>query len=476
MFKTYLNKAGLEVQKHQVDGVAWCIKNEKEGRTLPGGVIVRGGLIADEMGLGKTIQMLGIIVSNFMTRTLIVLPRSLLDQWEETIITTLGHTPFIYHGPGISKITEEELASHPVVITTYGMITTRKDKDLGILHKIKWDRVVFDEAHHLRNKKTRMHIGALRLKSSIRWLMTGTPIQNKMDDFYGLCAVMGIPVEYYTCAENLLPLVKNFIIKRTKAQVGLKLSGLNIELVKTKWDNKNEKNLAENIHSRLEFSNINNQFENSSIWGEWRIVVMMRARQMCVMPSLINKHLDLLVKTGIVENSDKMIEASHSSSKIDGVVNAIIERKNNNKAKLVFCHFKDEIDTIKDCLSRHGFSVETFDGRTKQLKRHEILTGKCDVLILQIKTGCEGLNLQQFSEVYFVSPHWNPAVEDQAIARCHRFGQTENVDVFRFYMCGFDEKDETLSIDAYSTCVQERKRGVMKMLDDEADPPEVRAQ
>ena len=126
---------------------------------------------------------------------------------------------------------------------------------------------------------------------------------------------------------------------------------------------------------------------------------------------------------------------------------------------------------------RHGFNVETFDGRTNQSKRHRILTGSCDVLILQIKTGCEGLNLQQFSEVYFVSPHWNPAVEDQAIARCHRFGQTERVNVYRFNMCGFDQDDKTQSIDSYATSVQEEKRGVMKMIDGEdLDRVETRAQ
>jgi len=79
------------------------------------------------------------------------------------------------------------------------------------------------------------------------------------------------------------------------------------------------------------------------------------------------------------------------------------------------------------------------DGRTKENERRQILApdAAVDVLILQIQTCCEGLNLQQFSEVYFVSPDWNPSVEDQAIARCHRFGQTEPVTVFRFVMAPF---------------------------------------
>jgi SNF2 family DNA or RNA helicase len=101
--------------------------------------------------------------------------------------------------------------------------------------------------------------------------------------------------------------------------------------------------------------------------------------------------------------------------------------------------------------------VATFDGRTSAGKRSDILNAKNDVLILQIQTGCEGLNLQEnYSEIYFTSPHWNPAVEDQAIARCHRIGQTKPVYVQRFEMKSFEE--ETVTIDKYVGCLQEHKR------------------
>ena len=103
-----------------------------------------------------------------------------------------------------------------------------------------------------------------------------------------------------------------------------------------------------------------------------------------------------------------------------------------------------------------GLEANTFDGRTSHNERNEILTSKIDVLILQIQTGCEGLNLQQFKEVYFVSPHWNPAVEDQAVARCHRIGQDEPVDVFKFEMEGFDKN--SITIERHCTNVQTCKR------------------
>ena len=124
----------------------------------------------------------------------------------------------------------------------------------------------------------------------------------------------------------------------------------------------------------------------------------------------------------------------------------------------------EHLDIIKKELSRHEINVETFDGRVKQKKREEILSSDCEVLILQIKTGCEGLNLQKFNEVYFVSPHWNPAVEEQAIARCHRLGQKKDIHVFHFNMAGFGEDSEAITLDTYASSVQDEKRDIMKLL------------
>ena len=106
--------------------------------------------------------------------------------------------------------------------------------------------------------------------------------------------------------------------------------------------------------------------------------------------------------------------------------------------------------------------VATFDGRTSNSKRYDILSDKNEALILQIQTGCEGLNLQEnYSEIYFISPHWNPAIEDQAIARCHRIGQTKPVYVRRFEMCPFIAEEDDIStqtIDKYVGLIQEDKR------------------
>jgi SNF2 family DNA or RNA helicase len=187
----------------------------------------------------------------------------------------------------------------------------------------------------------------------------------------------------------------------------------------------------------------------------------MKARQCCILPKLM------------LSNKNKLPDDfTLGTSKLDSVVLKMVERKDNGNGKLVFCHFKEEIDELARRLLASGFkNVRILDGRLSISKRKEVLHSGAEVLILQIQTGCEGLNLQEhYSEIYFISPHWNPAVEDQAVARCHRLGQKKQVEVYKFMMSSFlnlnhdnteDEKiTESFSLDQYVTSVQERKRNI----------------
>lgn len=467
-FRTLLERSKMDDKPHQSEGVRWCLSREtdKEHTT-------RGGIMADEMGLGKTIQMLGVIVCNCKKRTLIILPKALINQWINSIREIFNHEPLLYHGQYVNEITEEMLSTEPIVVSTYGMLDSEKKNNL--LHKIKWSRIIFDEAHHLRNKKTKKLNGAQKLKENnnkcIMWFVTGTPIQNRLSDLHSLYKVLGISKDEYKNPQNHNNLIKKYLIKRMKKEIKLNIPETNEQTIFIDWLNEAERDVAEELHAySVTQSKVPNaekcKFTNP--YEKPMLPFTMFAKQLCVCPKAFQPHVTNLLRKDKEDDETSLTNmlVNTGNSKMDTVIKTILKRKNNRK-KLVFCQFKSEINTIKDALKSNGLTVDVVDGSTSKKTRNEILENQDKsqnqdpnyTLILQIQVGCEGLNLQSFSEVYFVSPNWNPAIEDQAIARCHRIGQEQQVGIFRFYMNDFDRY--SVSLDSHIKEKQEEKRSIM---------------
>ena len=360
----------------------------------------------------------------------------LLDQWEAEIKRFLGHDVVVYHGV---RGSEEELLGAPMVLTTYGTVVSRL-KRVGAK---TWGRLICDEAHHCRNPKTRLFAAVASIDAKVRWLVTGTPIQNKITDITALFHILG-------CSRgSIIPLIRQHVLRRTKAGVGIEIPSVQFHEDFVSWEC-DETGVSKGVHDMV---------SGGSEWGDVLedkgiLAALLRARQMCLLPKMIQ---------GAVREDAKrhweFCEKLGATSKINAVMDKIYARRENGRRKIVFCHFLAEMATCIRRIEAMGLAVGVINGSV--VDRGAVLDGGWDVLVVQIQTACEGLNLQDYSEIYFTSPHWNPAVEAQAVARCHRIGQEAEVDVFRFTMEAIDDMD---TLDMCIKKCQERKKEIAAAL------------
>ena len=462
----------MDRHPHQEECVQWCTDIERGTQMVLGcDEPIRSGIVADEMGLGKTIQMVGLMVTNIKRHTLIVLPRALLGQWANVIEDLLGHTPLIHHG----RLRSDLIHTSPIVLTTYGTLAAEmtpakkaSPSRVGLL-SVHWDRVIFDEAHHLRNRATRNHRSAAALQVDHKWLLTGTPIQNSLSDIRALCYLLGLPGDCVRDEAKLCGVLRRFMLQRTARDVKLVLPVLVRHTIQVAWESDEEKQVAEDIHALLQFSGVLSRRDPGESPPPHHFAILQQARQSCIDSALLDKTIASLRAAGVLDARIPDNVQLSGRSKMNAVVSTIAGRPRERK-KLVFCHYRKEIDELVTRLADTGLRVVSFDGRMSAGSRRTVLDrDDIDVLVLQIKTGCEGLNLQRFTEAYFVTPHWNPAVEDQAVARCYRQGQKERVDVFVFQMDPFDDGRVTRTLDLHIRGVQLRKRLLMSSLQTTTD-------
>lgn len=467
----------------QQDCFEWCMKKEEQQEK-------GGGIVALEMGLGKTIVMLALMICNPKNQTLIVVPKSLLSQWK-TILEKI--TPklsiLIYHNTynRIKKLSNSDIQKYQIILTTYAHVSKEK-KNLEknkFLNTIHWSRVILDEAHHASHNKTGTYLGLNTLKSNMMWMMTGTPVQNKEKEMLNLLSL----IESSTSASNSSNL-KDMIYYRSKSNVGIQMPPLNESTIIVKSNSTAEEEFSKHIHSFVDYCNVRMKQPALQILEEEedinpRIIAMKYftlARQVCVYPPMLKNKMIQYKDHCDTSNRDDISNIHTTSvSKIDSIVNAISNRINNGCGKIILCYFYDEIDAIATRLKEHNHKSENghqlrivkFDGRQTKKKRDEMLTNPADILIGQIKICSEGLNLQEhYSEVYFTSPHFNPAVEQQAIARCWRIGQQKKVNVFRFineYTKDQQQQQQYLehTMDSYAEKIHEVKKEILTKFEEE---------
>lgn len=465
-FTEFVNASNYDVKSHQVEGFEWCYNREKVSADYG------GGLLCDEMGLGKTMMMISCIKLNPQPNTLIVVPKSLISQWKSKIKLLLKKTPFIFHGAAAKMFTsnydieeQKQQLSSKIFITTYGMLKS-------VIKEVRWSRVIYDEAHNMRTKTTRNFKHALKLDAKIKWMVTGTPIQNSWSDVLNLCKLLKFPegegvLDKNTDIEDQREYIQSIMLVRTKKDVKIKMPKLKVDIVKVTPEAE-ERDLMSDIHSRIMCMKLNKTRLSYPVIdkiGTCHLTYLIRAKQVCSHPKMVEKCIlkESDERNDLIPDFNKI-----TASKLTKLVETVVSQKKDIK-KLVFYTYNAEMRFIKTKLESKGYSVAVVNGKTTSKNKASILESKCyDVLLAQIKSGSDGLNLQQYGQVYFVSPHWNPAVEKQAIARIFRIGQlASKVNVF-YFVSTFDIKGQ-YSLDEYCMDIKRTKQEKIEYLFEKED-------
>ena len=421
-----------------------------------------GGILADDMGLGKTVQALSFMEhyrkENGGLKALVVCPTTLIYNWENEIRKFTPELTYrIHHGPTRTR-SKEEMVDHNVTITTYGTLRS----DIKLLLSVNFDYVVLDESQAIKNPSSKVTKAASLLNAKHRLCMSGTPLQNNTFDVFaqmnflnpGMLGTMeffrqefAIPIDKLgeqDRKEHLRKILYPFILRRTKEQVAKDLPEKQEMIL---WcEMEDEQRRIYDAYRNEYRDKILGTIQEQGIQRSQLTILqgLMKLRQICDSPAILNE--------------EEKFE--NHSIKLEELAREITENISNHKA-LVFSQFLGMLALIRAKLEELGVKYEYFDGSTSAPDREKAIQSfqnddTVRVFLISLKAGGVGLNLTAADYVYIVDPWWNPAVEQQAIDRTHRIGQTKNIFAYRM-ICHDTIEDKILQL-------QEKKRSLAKEL------------
>ena len=419
-----------------------------------------GGILADDMGLGKTVQALSFLEyyrkDAGKLKALVVCPTTLIYNWENEIKKFTPELTYKIHHGGQRTRSKDELMDHEITITTYGTLRS----DIKLLMSLEFDYVILDESQAIKNPSSKVTKAACLLNAKNRLCMSGTPLQNNTFDIFaqmnflnpGMLGTMeffrqefAIPIDKFgeqDRKDHLRKILYPFILRRTKEQVAKDLPEKQEMILFCEME---EEQRSIYDAYRNDFRNqILGSIETQGIQKSQLTILqgLMKLRQICDSPAILNEQ-------------EKF---ENHSIKLDEITRELTENIGDHKA-LIFSQFLGMLALIRAKLDELGIRYEYFDGSTSAPDREKAIQSfqnndDVRVFLISLKAGGVGLNLTAADYVYIVDPWWNPAVEQQAIDRTHRIGQTKNIFAYRM-ICKDTIEDKILQL-------QEKKRALAK--------------
>jgi superfamily II DNA or RNA helicase len=392
-----------------------------------------GACLADDMGLGKTVQAIGAMLEQSPNGPcLVIAPTSVCHNWEKELSRFAPSLAVHRLGAVAGRAAVlSGLKAMDVLILSYGLLHQEADQ----LANIDWRMVVFDEAQAIKNAETRRAQAGQRLKAHFRVALTGTPIENYLDELWSLFAIVnpgllgsresfgrrfGTPIERNRDAaalNSLRTLIRPFILRRTKSAVLSELPPRTELMLEIDLPD-DERAFYEAM--RLRALEALAELPEKSAGGQNRIHILAeitKLRRACCHPGLVDP------ATAI------------PGAKLQAFLDLVDDLIRNRHKALVFSQFVGQLERVREALVARGIAHQYLDGGTPSAEREKRVSafqaGHGDLFLISLKAGGTGLNLTAADYVIHLDPWWNPAVEDQASDRAHRIGQQRPVTVYR---------------------------------------------
>jgi SNF2 family DNA or RNA helicase len=432
--------------EHQRVGVNWMLEKESQGT---------GGLMCDDMGLGKTIQLAGLLKNQprkIRQSTLIVAPVAVLEQWK----TVLKRSLFNVWIPRSGQYTwdleskSKDLLAHNVHVIGY----EAAQRNTILVKAFKWTRVIYDEAHRLASNNTSTEL-ALTFKARVKniWLLTGTPIVNRVKDILTLFNVAGISAPKTTDLPTLAPVIKNYIISRSMTQLREQISDAppipEFETFHLDFTTEEEHEFYSGMTGIICKRWKALDADSGGPTGLARLRLFMCLRQLSLHPQVY-----IAGRKAALKQLYTRPDWTASSTKFDKLREIVCDSPTSHKW-IIFCHFRLEMDMLQEMFQNENEVdlVQQYNGELSAKQKADVIerthlplmAGKQEVLLIQLQSGGTGINLQHFDRMIFTGPWWTKALMEQAVGRAVRIGQKNVVKVFSLSL----KEEEALNIDKY---------------------------
>jgi superfamily II DNA or RNA helicase len=417
-----------------------------------------GGILADEMGLGKTVQALALLSAakgrGAAAPSLVVCPASLVENWRREASRFAPQLRAAIHHGACRLAEAGAFAGWDLVITSYGTLT--RDRDL--FSAVRFECVIGDEAQHLKNRRSQNAQALRSLNAGGRFLLTGTPVENSLDDLRSLFEfilpgyVERVPAgsrgdERAWFDTRLRAKAAPYILRRTKQAVAPELPA-RIEQVIWCEFLPEQARLYRATQERSERELLDLAAGGA---GEPRLrmealVRLLRLRQICCDPRLVGPD------AGEAGRDDGSQGAFSGSAKLEAFRELLAEAVDDGHRVLVFSQFVSLLGLLRGELDAQNVGYCYLDGSMSPSARQsevDRFQGSPDlpVFLLSLKAGGAGLNLTAADTVVHFDPWWNPAVEAQATDRAHRIGQSRIVTSYKL-VCPGTVEEKVLGLQA----------------------------